>query len=148
MDSSVLKVTTHTRVSQARSFRVPGYLIVEPRRRVTSLADLQPDERADLMNCLAEAEGWIRSLDPVERVYALRFGESDGAVHFHVVPRTNRILEAFLREHSEEPPYSGARIVDWLWFHQERVGYSEAEVMEWVKRAHALIEARGKLPLS
>ena len=117
MDTLVLQTTAHTRVSQARSFRVPGYLIVEPLRRVASLADLSPDERADLMDCLANAEGWIRCLEPVDCVYALRLGESDRAVHFHVVPRTQRILDGFLAEHPGEPPYSGARIVDWLWLH-------------------------------
>jgi hypothetical protein len=35
-------------------------------------------------------------------------------VHFHAVPPTQRILDAFLVQCPGEPPHSGARIVDWL----------------------------------
>lgn len=100
------------------------------------------------MECLADAESWIRALEPVTRVYALRFGESDGAVHFHVVPRTQRILDAFLVQRPGEPPHSGARIVDWLWFHQDELGYSDRDIEAWVERARAHIGPGDDTPRS
>ncbi len=148
MDSLTLRTTAYTRVSQARSFRVPGYLIVEPLRRVHSLEELTEAERADLLDVLAAAERWVRTLMEPERVYQLRFGESDGAVHFHVVPRTTQLLEGYLKSHAEDPPYSGARIVDWVWFHQGELGYTQAEVDEWVERARALAATEAELPVA
>lgn len=88
MDPLNLFTTEHCRVSQARSFDLPGYLIVEMKRPHRSLSAMTSIERADLVGCLSKAEGLVRAHTAAERVYTLRFGEESEQVHFHVVPRT------------------------------------------------------------
>jgi diadenosine tetraphosphate (Ap4A) HIT family hydrolase len=140
MDELTLLETEHTKVSQAYGFRVPGYVIVQPKAACAGLADLDTSQAADLMRCLALAEGVVREAIAPERLYVLKFGEENPQIHFHVIPRTAEIERAYLAQVPDGKPYSGARIVDWLWLHHESLGYTESEIGEFVSSARALIE--------
>lgn len=141
-----LFTTERTRVSHARSFRLPGYLIVEPLRPCRSLDTMGASVRDDLMRCLAKAEALVREQTGAERVYVLRFGEENENVHFHVVPRTGRVLEAYREACQDEPPFSGARIVDWIWFHHQDLGYGDADVAWWIESARAALASDRSTP--
>lgn len=146
MDPLTLLDGKHCLVSQARSFDLPGYLIVEMKRSHSSLASMDPAEHGELMEYLAKAEAIVRSHTRAERVYVLRFGEENEQVHFHVVPRTPEVLEAYLAARSDEPPYSGARVVDWVWFHHRELGYSREDVLAWVRSAREHLASEAEQP--
>ena len=146
MDPLVLFSSEHCFVSQARSFDLPGYLIVETKRPHRSLDGMGASEREDLMECLAKAEGLVRAHTAAERVYTLRFGEESEQVHFHIVPRTPEVLAGYLKSGGEEPPYSGAAIVDWLWFHHGKLGHNRADVLAWVESVRGLRKVEESQP--
>ena len=146
MDPLVLFSTEHCLVSQARSFDLPGYLIVETKRPHLSLDGMGAIERGDLMECLVKAEGLVRAHTAAERVYTLRFGEESERVHFHIVPRTPEVLAGYLKSRDGEPPYSGAAIVDWLWFHHGELGHSRGDVLAWVKSVRGLRKVEESQP--
>ena len=116
---------------------MPGYLIVEPLAPCQGLADLDADQAADLLKCLAAAEAATVDLIEPARVYVLKFGEENPRLHFHVVPRTERIRAGYLSEVRDEKPYSGARIADWIWQRHETLGFTDDEVERFVRSARA-----------
>jgi diadenosine tetraphosphate (Ap4A) HIT family hydrolase len=78
----------HWRVAHGWS-ALPGWLIVAPRRHVTSLSELAGGEAAALGILLADASAALREVVGCERTYVILFAEQEGFghVHFHVVPR-------------------------------------------------------------
>ena len=134
-DELLIFETEHFTVGQARGYRLPGYLIVESKAEVERLDAFSPEATADLWACLAEAERIVRELVAPERTYTLRFGEMVPRIHFHVIPRTARVGEAYAREVDDAPPYSGARLVDWLWNHHASLAYSDDELRAFVSAA-------------
>ena len=135
MDDFQILDSTHFSINQARSYCVPGYLIVECKTGRTHLGELDAAGEQDLLNCLAEAERLVREIIAPERIYVLKFGEADAKLHFHVVPRTDRIARAYLAEVDDEAPYRGAAIVDWIWRRHESLGFSKEEIAEFVDEA-------------
>ncbi len=140
MDDLLIKETEHTTISQAYGFRVPGYVIAQPKAACSRLADLAPAQLVDLAECLARAESLVAELVSSERTYVLKFGESDQQIHFHVVPRTAEIESAYIGQVPDAVPYSGARLVDWLWFNYEQLGYSDDQVREFASRARGVVQ--------
>lgn len=134
-----IATTAHTTVEQANGFRIPGYLIVQPRSSATRLVDLSPGERLDLFERLTSAERVVARIVAPERVYLLRFGEADERIHFHVVPRTRALAASYAAETGDRPPYSGAAFVDWLWAHRETLARPEDELVGFVDRARAVL---------
>ena len=129
--------TASFRTVQAAGYRIPGYLIVEDRHHRTRLADLSLAERTELASHLAAAERVLDDLVKPERVYVLRFGEEVPAIHFHVVPRTKSLVEAYLAEVEDAPPYRGAAIMDWLWKNHQTLEWTDAEIAEFVAHARS-----------
>lgn len=127
--------------SQASDSGVPGHLIVESRIECTEISGFTTDQSADLMRCLAKAETVVQEILEPERIYILKFGEAVPQVHFHVFPRTARLLQAYLEHVADQAPYSGARIMDWIWTHKESVGFTENEVQAFVDEARARTSA-------
>lgn len=123
--------------TQAADSGVPGHLVVASRVECTALAGLTPEQAADLVQCLERAERLVQELLRPERIYVLKFGEAVPQLHFHVFPRTARLLEAYLRQVVDREPYSGARIMDWVWSHRDSVGFAAAEVETFVAAARA-----------
>jgi diadenosine tetraphosphate (Ap4A) HIT family hydrolase len=77
------------RVAHAFGTALPGWLVVVPRRHVTSLDELTPEEAADLGPLLRNVTGAMRSVLGCAKTYVALFAEAEGFahVHFHVMPR-------------------------------------------------------------
>jgi diadenosine tetraphosphate (Ap4A) HIT family hydrolase len=77
------------RVAHAFGTALPGWLVVVPRRHVTALDELTPEEAADLGPLLSGVTAAMRSVLGCEKSYVALFAEAEGFahVHFHVVPR-------------------------------------------------------------
>ncbi|MEM9379232.1 MAG: hypothetical protein AAGB93_04710 [Planctomycetota bacterium] len=135
MRDLVLLRTDHTTVEHAGGIHLPGYLIVQPRFSCERLADLPSSARSDLVDSLAWAEALLHDVLAPHRVYVAKFGEADARIHFHVVARTAEVERDYVTATGDEPPYSGARIVDWIWsrYCDDRV--SAPDVDAFVERA-------------
>ena len=133
--------STYFTTSQASDSGVPGHLIVESRIECTAISGFTTDQSADFMRCLARAETVVQEILEPERIYILKFGEAVPRVHFHVFPRTARLLRAYLNHVADQAPYSGARIMDWTWTHRKSVGFTEQEVQAFVVEARARTSA-------
>jgi len=136
--------TDHFTVSQAKAYRVPGYLIVESKANRTRVAGFTPGQAADLLKCLADAETLVQAIVKPERVYILKFGEAKPRVHFHVFPRTARLARAYLAHVPDRKPYSGARIVDWTWRNHESIGFTDRQIRAFIDKARRIVRQRNK----
>jgi len=125
------------RISHSYDFRLPGYLFVENRIGAPSLESFPPNTHGQLGEALRLAEYLVRKIVSPERVYILKFGESDERVHFHVIPRTRKLLDAYLSSENDEPPFNGALITAWVWKNADRLGHTMDEINAFVQRARA-----------
>ena len=64
-----------------------GALVISARREVTSLAELTPDEGADLTVAIGWVETKLRQHFQAEKFNYLALMMVDPLVHFHVIPR-------------------------------------------------------------
>ena len=103
----------HFRIEPCSSCPIPGYLIVSPRLRVSSLAELSPDAQDELGMSLAAATRAIETVVRPQRVYCTLFAEEMPSVHFHLFPRTDWLLSSYSRAHPEDTDISGPRLLDW-----------------------------------
>lgn len=137
MPENLIHESRYFTTRQASDTRVPGHLVVASKVESRSLDGFAPDQAADLWRCLVQAETLVQQILQPERIYLLKFGEAVPRIHFHVFPRTARLLEAYLAEVADQEPYSGARIMDWVWTHRESAGFAEAEIRSFVDAARA-----------
>ena len=103
----------HFRIEVCSSCPIPGYLIVSPRVRVSSLAELSPEAQDALGVTLAAATRAIERVVHPRRVYCALFAEETGSVHFHLFPRMDSLLSSYSRAHPEDHDISGPRVLDW-----------------------------------
>jgi diadenosine tetraphosphate (Ap4A) HIT family hydrolase len=77
------------RVAHAFNTTLPGWLVLVPRRHVTSIADLTDAEAAALGGWQVRLSRALRDLTGCAKTYVIQFAEHEGFahVHFHVVPR-------------------------------------------------------------
>lgn len=108
-----LVVNAHFRIEPCSSCPIAGYLIVSPRLRVSSLAELSPGAQAALGVTLAAATRAIEAVVHPHRVYCALFAEETGSVHFHLFPRTDSLLSSYFRAHPNDAEVSGPRLLDW-----------------------------------
>ena len=106
-------VNDHFRIEPCSNCRIAGYLIVSPRVRVSSLAELSPEAQEALGPTLTAATRAIEELVHPRRVYCLLFAEETGSVHFHLFPRSDWLLSLYSRAHPEDAEVSGPRLLDW-----------------------------------
>jgi diadenosine tetraphosphate (Ap4A) HIT family hydrolase len=144
MRQNLIHESRHFTTRQASDTRVPGHLVVASRGDCTSLDAFTPDQAADLMRCLVRAETLLQHLLQPERIYILKFGEAVPQIHFHVFPRTARLLQAYLGHVADQEPYSGARLMDWVWTHRASTGFAEEEIRSFVDAARAYLGLEGK----
>jgi diadenosine tetraphosphate (Ap4A) HIT family hydrolase len=85
----------HWRVAHAFNTSLPGWLILVPRRHVTTIADLTDDEAAVLGTWQVRLSRALREVTGCVKTYVMQFAEQEGFghVHFHVVPRMADIPE-------------------------------------------------------
>jgi diadenosine tetraphosphate (Ap4A) HIT family hydrolase len=103
----------HFRIEPCSNCPIAGYLIVSPRVRVSSLAELSPDAQDALGVTLATTTRAIESIIRPRRVYCALFAEETGSVHFHLFPRTDSLFSSYFRAHPEDTVVSGPRLLDW-----------------------------------
>jgi diadenosine tetraphosphate (Ap4A) HIT family hydrolase len=77
------------RVAHAFDSALPGWLVLLPRRHVTSLDELDADEAADLGRLMSATSRALREVTGASKAYAVFFAEAEGFAHLHVhlVPR-------------------------------------------------------------
>lgn len=145
MTPNLIHESRHFTTRQASDTCVPGHLIVASRDECTSLGEFTPDQGADLLRCLVRAETLVQQVLQPERIYILKFGEAVPKIHFHVFPRTARLREAYLAHVTDQAPYSGARIMDWVWTHRAAVGFADEEIAAFVDAARARLGPEGEI---
>ncbi|WP_331768316.1 HIT family protein [Embleya sp. NBC_00896] len=77
------------RVAHSISTSLPGWLVLIPRRHVTSIAGLTEEESADLGRWQVRLSRALHDATGCAKTYVAQFAEKPGFehVHFHVVPR-------------------------------------------------------------
>ena len=108
-----LVVNAHFRIEPCSSCSIAGYLIVSPRVRVSSLAELSPNAQEALGATLAAATRAIEAVVRPRRVYCALFAEEKGSVHFHLFPRSDWLVSSYFRAHPGEADIPGPRLLDW-----------------------------------
>lgn len=79
----------HWRVAHAVGSALPGWLVLVPRRHVTSIAELTDAEAASLGTWQVRLSRALAVVVGCEKTYVAQFAEAEGFahVHFHVIPR-------------------------------------------------------------
>lgn len=114
MKESLIYENDHFKIAQCADFPIPGYLIVSPKVEVRSLSEMKSETLAELGNTLALATKALEEVLQPGQVYCAKFGELNNLVHFHVFPRTKRILEEYLKENlTTTDVISGPQLLDW-----------------------------------
>jgi diadenosine tetraphosphate (Ap4A) HIT family hydrolase len=77
------------RVAHDFNSTLPGWLVLVPRRHVTSVADLTDEEAATLGLWQVRLSRALRTVTGCVKTYVVQFAEKEGFahVHFHIVPR-------------------------------------------------------------
>jgi diadenosine tetraphosphate (Ap4A) HIT family hydrolase len=77
------------RVAHAFNSALPGWLILVPRRHVTSIAELTDAEAASLGSWQVRLSRALSAVLGCSKTYVAQFAEAEGFahVHFHIVPR-------------------------------------------------------------
>jgi len=77
------------RVAHAFGSALPGWLVLVPRRHVTSIAELTDAEAASLGTWQVRLARALAAVVGCEKTYVAQFAEAEGFahVHFHIVPR-------------------------------------------------------------
>ncbi|GAA1610514.1 HIT family protein [Actinoplanes couchii] len=80
---------TYWRVAHAFNSTLPGWLVLVPRRHVTTVAGLTDDEAATLGTWQVRLSRALHEATGCVKTYVIQFAEQEGFghVHFHVVPR-------------------------------------------------------------
>ncbi|GGN09331.1 diadenosine tetraphosphate (Ap4A) HIT family hydrolase [Actinoplanes campanulatus] len=77
------------RVAHDFNSSLPGWLVLVPRRHVTSIAELTDDEASTLGLWQVRLSRALRAVTGCVKTYVVQFAEKEGFahVHFHIVPR-------------------------------------------------------------
>ncbi len=69
--------------------QILGYLVLQPRRHIESLHELNPAESTSLGHMLTRIDRALRQVTGAEKVYVALFAESAECphIHFHIIPR-------------------------------------------------------------
>ena len=89
----LIALDTHWRAAHAFDTALPGWLVLVPRRHVTTIADLTDAEAVDLGAWQVRLSRALQAVIGCVKTYVVQFAEKDGFshVHFHVIPRMGDI---------------------------------------------------------
>jgi hypothetical protein len=130
MSDLTLLETEHTTIEQSSGYRIPGYLIVQPKAPCTRVGELSADQASDLFSCISKAESLVLEIIKPGRVYVMKFAEM------------NPQVQAYLLEVDDKPPINGARMTDWAWMNHESLGHTDAEIETFVAAARDWLDRR------
>lgn len=76
-------------VVHAYDSALPGWLVLVARRHIEALADLTPEESAELGSLIALVSQALQTVTGCVKTYVIQFAEAAGHphVHVHIVPR-------------------------------------------------------------
>jgi diadenosine tetraphosphate (Ap4A) HIT family hydrolase len=79
----------HWRVAHAIGTTIPGWLVLVPRRHITTIAQLTGAEAAGLGTWQVRLSRALHAVTGCEKTYVAQFAEAAGFghVHFHIIPR-------------------------------------------------------------
>ena len=85
----------HWRVAHATGVGLPGWLVLVPRRHVTTIAELTDTEAEALGPWQVRISRALHSVTGCVKTYIAQFSEAEGYshVHFHIVPRQPDLAE-------------------------------------------------------
>ena len=102
------------RIEHSTAFVLPGYLFVVPQTDVMSLSELSAEALALLGPTLALAVKAVEEVVHPINVYCAKFGESLTPLHFHILPRTSWLTEAYHQHFPYLTSISGPILLDWV----------------------------------
>jgi diadenosine tetraphosphate (Ap4A) HIT family hydrolase len=78
------------RIAHAIGTTMPGWLVLLPRRHVTSIAQLSDEEASSLGIWQVRISRALHLVMGCEKTYVAQFAEAEGFahVHFHIIPRS------------------------------------------------------------
>jgi len=84
-----IAVDEYWRVAHAFDSSLPGWLVLLPRRHVTTIAELTDAEAASLGRWQVRLSRALHTVTNCMKTYVAQFAEAEGFahVHFHIVPR-------------------------------------------------------------
>lgn len=94
----------HVQIRKGQSTAYLGYLMVEPKRHVPSLADLTDTEAQTLGLTVARLSRALKASEDAEHVYAFVLGDNVPHLHIHVVPRYHGAPRKYWGVHVDEWP--------------------------------------------
>ena len=85
----------HWRAAHAMDTALPGWLVLLPRRHVTTVAGLSDEEAAGLGLWQVRLSRALAAVTGCAKTYVVQFAEAEGFghVHFHLVPRSADLPE-------------------------------------------------------
>ncbi len=83
------------RVAHAFNSALPGWLVLLPRRHVTTIAELTDAEAASLGSWQVRLSRALHAVTGCAKTYVAQFAEAEGFahVHFHILPRPASLAE-------------------------------------------------------
>lgn len=155
--SFIVHETDHWVLNHSFASALPGYLILDAKAPVDSLADLQPAALHEFGELLARAQRIMQDTLTPERLYMSRYGHSPGyPVHFHLIPvytwveklfwadQRYRLLQSFANPEKAQTRTDGAELTLFIWreFGEKQVpppvdGPSIEQVIEQLRVAFA-----------
>lgn len=93
----------HAQIRDGQDAVYLGYLMVEPRRHVAGLADLNDEEAQALGLLVSRLSRALQASEGAEHVYAFVLGDRVPHLHLHLVPRYP----------GAPPEYWGVRVDEW-----------------------------------
>ncbi|GGV13410.1 hypothetical protein GCM10010495_29070 [Kitasatospora herbaricolor] len=86
-----IAVDEHWRVAHAVGSALPGWLVLLPRRHVTTIGELTDAEAAALGSWQVRLSRALGAVTGCAKTYVAQFAEAEGFahVHFHIVPRAD-----------------------------------------------------------
>jgi diadenosine tetraphosphate (Ap4A) HIT family hydrolase len=87
----------HWRVVHATGAALPGWLVLVPRRHVTTIAELTDAEAQTLGSWQVRVSRALHAVTGCAKTYVAQFAEAEGFshVHFHIVPRRADLAAEF-----------------------------------------------------
>ena len=84
-----IRRTPHWDVVHAFGTAVEGWIVLVPRRHITTVADLSDEEAAGLGPLIKEVSRAVQHVVNCDKTYVVQFAEhpQHPHVHFHVIPR-------------------------------------------------------------